>query len=116
MANTFYLKKGDTYPDIMTILSDNDGPVDLTDCTITFRMSEPDTGNLMIEELATIVEPQTGGDIGKCYYSFTTGDTDIIGEYMVEWKVEFANGKIATFPRGTVDDIFNKVIIQAVVD
>jgi hypothetical protein len=115
MASTFYLKKGDTYPNIETILADGNGPVNLTGCTVLFRMSVANTGNLMIEKAATIVTPQSGGDVGKCYAEFEAGDTDELGEYRVEWVVTFPNTKSATFPRGE-GDIFNKVIIQQIVD
>jgi hypothetical protein len=111
MANTFYLKKGDTYPNIETILSDSSGPVDLTGSTVDFIMSVANTGNLMIDKPANIVLPQTGGDIGKVYAEFETGDTDALGTYRVEWRVTFSNGKIATFPRGQTDN-FNEVIVD----
>jgi hypothetical protein len=115
MANTFYLKKGDTYPNIETVLSDTNGPVNLSGCSVLFRMSVANTGNLMVEKDATIVTPQTGIDIGRCYAEFTTGDTDEVGSYRVEWRVTFPNGKIATFPRGQSDN-FNKVIVEEIVD
>lgn len=115
MANIFYLKKGDTYPNIETILSDENGAVNLTGCTVLFRMSVANTGNLMVEKLATVVTPQSGSDIGKVYAEFEPEDTAALGEYRVEWRVTFPNDKVATFPRGE-GTIFNKIIIQEVVD
>lgn len=112
---TFYLKKNDTAPAIETILSDINGAVDLTGCTVLFRMSEAGAGNLMVEKAATIVVPQAGADKGKCYAEFEAEDTAVIGEYRVEWKVTFSDGKVATFPRGE-GDLFNKIIIQEIVD
>ena len=97
MANKFYLKKGDTYPNIETVLSDSVGPINLEDADVVFRMSEAGSGNLMLEKVATVVMPQTGDDIGRCYAEFEDGDTDIIGTYRVEWRVTFPNDKIATF-------------------
>ncbi len=114
MANTFYLKVDDTYPNIEAILSDTNGPVDLTGCDVTFRMSLPGVGNKFVEKAAVVVEPQTGADIGKVYAEFEDGDTDTPGTYNVEWKVVFPNTKIATFPRGTGTK-FNEVVIQDVV-
>jgi hypothetical protein len=115
MANTFYLKQGDTYPNIETILSDSNGPVNLAGATVLFRMSVANSGNLMVEKAATVVTPQSGVDIGKCYAEFVDADTAELGEYRVEWRVTFPNGKKATFPRGQADN-FNKVIIQQIVD
>lgn len=115
MANIFYLKKGDNYPNIETILSDAAGPVNLTGSSVMFRMSVANTGNLMIEEPATIVSPQIGVDIGRCYYEFQVGDSDVLGTYRVEWVVTFGTGKVATFPRGS-GTTFNQVIVQENVD
>jgi hypothetical protein len=116
MANIFYLKQGDTYPNIETILADANGPVDLTDADVLFRMSVANTGNLMVEKPATVVVPQTGVDMGKVYAEFDPADTAELGEYRVEWRVTFANGKIATFPRGVGSTEFNKIIISQIVD
>lgn len=112
MANKFYLKKGDTFPNIETVLSDVNGAIDLTDCTITFRMSESGSGNMMIEKEAHVVDPQAGPNLGKCYAEFTSGETEIVGTYRVEWRVVFPGGKVATFPRGENTNEFNYVVIQ----
>lgn len=114
MANIFYLKKGDTYPNIETVLSDENGPVNLTGASVLFRMSQPSSGNLMVEKAATVVT-QAGDDIGRCYAEFAPEDTAELGTYRVEWKVTFSNGKVATFPRGE-GVLFNQVIIQEIVD
>ena len=110
MANDFFLKQGDTFPNLETILSDENGPVLLTGSVVTFRMGQK--GVLFLEKLATIVTPQTGADIGKCYIEFETGETDIVGTYNVEWRVEFAGGKVATFPRSNSSSDFNKLVIK----
>lgn len=116
MANLFFLKQGDTFPNIEAILSNSeDEAVDLTGCTVLFRMSEIGDGNLLIEKSATVVTPQTGSDMGKVSAEFENGDTDIIGDYRVEWKVTFPNGKIATFLRGE-GSVFNRVIIEEILD
>ncbi len=115
MANIFYLKSGDTYPNIETILSDAVGPVDLTGCTVDFVMSVAGAGNAMIDKPAILVEPQIGDDVGRVYAEFEDGETDELGTYKVEWRVTFPDGKIATFPRGE-NTPFNRVIIQEKVD
>lgn len=116
MANIFYLKKGDTYPNLVVTLSDENGAVNLTDCVITFRMSQPSSGNLMLEKSATILNQEVPANVGKCYVVFEDGDTDVVATYRVEWRVLFSNGKIATFPRGEGATIFNQIIIQEIVD
>lgn len=112
MANKFYLKKGDTYPNIETVLSDSNGPVDLTDCTVVFRMSEAGSGNLLVEKPAVVKDQSVEANLGKCYAEFEAGDTDIVGTYRVEWKVTFYGNKVATFPRSEAGTDFNYVIIQ----
>jgi hypothetical protein len=114
MPNTFYVKAGDTAPAIETILSDALGPVDLTGCTVIFRMSPDGGGNPLLEESATIVTPQTGADKGKVNYQWQTGDTDTPSTNKAEWKVTFPDGTIATFPRGS-GDLYDIVEIQDVV-
>lgn len=116
MSQKFYLKKGDTYPNIETILSDRNGPINLEDCEVTFRMSESGSGNLMIEKPATVVMPQEEGNVGRCYAEFEAGETDIVGTYRVEWRVVFPNTKVATFPRSEAATDFNYVIIQQTVN
>lgn len=115
MANEFYLKKGDTSPNLETTLSNEAGPVNLTDSTIVFHMSLSGTTTPVISKNATIVMPQTGNNVGRCYITWADGDTDITGTYKAEWKVTFGDGKIATFPRSKSPADFNKVIIQKVV-
>lgn len=116
MANITYLKKGDTYPPLYTTLSDELGPVNLTGATILFRMSQPQTGNLMIERAATAMNQSISDNIGRVYFTWVSGDTDVIGLYRVEWRVTFASGKVATFPRGGTVENFNYVDIKESVD
>ena len=110
MANEFTLKVGDTAPDIEAILSDTNGPVDLTGCTIVFRMSPDGGGNVLLEASATIVDAAAG----HVKYSWQTGDTDTASTNKAEWKVTFPSGKIATFPRGGAN-LYNIVTIEDVV-
>ncbi len=112
--NIFFLKRQDTFPNIETILSDENGPVNLAGSTVLFRMSVANSGNLMVEKNATVVTPQSGVDIGRCFAEFVDGDTDELGTYRVEWRVTFPNGKRATFPRGA-GTVFNEIKIQEIV-
>lgn len=115
MANEFYLKKGDTSPNLETILSDEAGAVNLTDATVVLHMSLSGESTPIISKTATVVMPQTGSNTGRCYVAWVDGDTNVTGTYKAEWKVTFANGKIATFPRSKSPSDFNKIIIQKVV-
>lgn len=110
MATTFYLKKGDTNPKIEAVLSDSSGPVDLAGATVTLRMSVEGGTDPILEEAVVIADAANGA----VEYQWQAGDTDTIGTHIIEWKVEFADGTIATFPRG--DTLFNYVVIQKIVD
>ncbi len=121
LANVFYLKAGDTYPAIYTQLTSEGNPVNLSACTVTFRCSEPNSGNVMITGTAGIVNQSDSDDWGKCYYQWQAGDTDTPGIYRIEWSILFPDGRQATFPRGIVEeveaeDIYNHLIIQEIVD
>lgn len=107
----FYLKKGDTFPRIEAILSDAQGAIDLTGCTVLFRCSIAGGGNDLLEEPAVILDQSINANKGHVYYEWQDGDTDEVGTHNCEWRVTFPNGKKATFPRGSGDS-FNRVIIQ----
>lgn len=111
----FEVKKGDTFPYIATTLSDNAGPIDLTNATsVHFRMSEPGTGNLMVNGVCIIEDQSNPLNWGKVRYEWVDGDTDIVGNYNVEWRITWNFGSPArqtTVPRGG-DDPFDHVIIQ----
>ncbi len=115
--NIFYIKKGDTYPNITTILSDENGiAVNLLGCSVDFVMSQDGINNLMIDSPAVVTDQSQVPNVGKCYYDWQDGDTDIEGTYLVEWRVTFPSGKKATFPRSKKADNFNKVVIQPIVE
>lgn len=87
------LKQGDTWPPVRATLKDENGPVDLTGCTVKFRMSGPSGANT-VNESATITDAANG----KVMYTWQKGDTKVVGQHRAEFVVTFANGKRATFP------------------
>ena len=113
--NTTYMKRGDTFPSLETTLKDENGPVRLVGAVVTCRISKAGTGNIGIERQATIVYPQTGSGLGKCFHEFLPEDTCNVGTYIVEWHVLFANGLEATFPRSSNPSDFNILIIQEII-
>jgi len=100
---TFYIKKGDTSPDIQTILRDvNNNPVNLTGASYVFIMRKKFDGDVKINETATLVGPPSNGTLK---YIWDVGDTDEAAFYDVEWEVTFAGGAIETFPNSTYDEV-----------
>lgn len=96
----FRIKRGDTLPPMRAVLTDEEGPFDLTDCTIVFRYMHTQSG-AAIEKDADI----SGGDPtqGKVIYNWESGDTDTPGIYFCEWVVTTTGGKEITFPNGNAE-------------
>lgn len=86
--STFTIKRGDTLPKISAVLSDKDGPVDLTGASV--RLIVPP----IVDASATIVD----ADAGSVEYQWQAGDTETRGVYKAEFQVTFPSGDILTFP------------------
>lgn len=91
---TFVIKQNDTSPSLQTQLLDaDDVPINLTDATVTFIMKDFNTG-IVLNTPMTVVTPANG----VVQYDWQTGDTANTGTFYVEFKVEYANGAVETFP------------------
>ena len=88
-AASFYIKRNDTYPPIIAILSRNGSAIDLTGATVRFHM-----GNVVDAE-AEILDDEGG----QVQYSWQEGDTKTAGGYDAEFEVTDADGKVETFPQ-----------------
>jgi len=92
-TSTFYIKQGDTAPDIAYTLTP---PTDLTGATIVFNLRLKGSTDLLLDRVpAEIVGAPTQGVVK---YSWVTGDTDEIGDYDAEFEVTYPDGTIATYP------------------
>lgn len=93
----FYIKQNDTSPAIRSILQDGDGvAVNLTNSTVRFHMRNAQTGELVVDQAAAVVN-EAGGIV---QYSWQVGDTDTVGWFKAEWQVNYNgdSGDIETFP------------------
>lgn len=91
----FYIKQGDTSPNLNAVLKDGNGQViDLTGATITFRMSPINSETLTVNKLASIASAQDG----SVTYGWQSSDTSAVGSYYAEFEVLAANGTVETFP------------------
>lgn len=89
-------KQGDTIP-IQANL-----PTDLSNATALFFEIESDFGSFSLSKEATILDPAAG----EVSYSFSDGETDQAGPYNMEWRVEWQDGQIETFPRNGYDELY----------
>lgn len=108
------MKKGDRFPSFETTLSDNAGAIDLTDCTVQFRMSLPGAAGTLLQAAAVVVYPAEQADPlkrGKVRYDWQVGDTDATGVHNAEWRVTRLDGRKFTVPRGP-GQTFDTVTIQ----
>jgi len=97
----FTLKTGDTSPSIAATLTDSAGRgVNLAGATVRFQMATADY-TTVVDAAATIRD----ADMGRVAYDWQPGDTDRPGDYLAEWRVEYSDGSIETFPAGGFHEI-----------
>jgi len=92
----FSIKRGDLLPVLTFVLEDANGPVDLTNCVVTFifRMQN----DLAIAQRRTAGINITNALGGAGRYSWAPGDTDQVGQYSAEFEVKFPDNRVETFP------------------
>ena len=93
----FYLKVGNTGPDLQVKLLDDDGDaIDITGySSIKFSMRTKRTGIVVIDDVAA-VEVSTNPGIIK--YEWKVADIVTAGEYEGEFEVVLSLGQIVCFP------------------
>jgi hypothetical protein len=92
----FWLAKGDRAPSIqVTLLNADDTPIDLTGCTVLFRVRPKNKSDVLSGGPCTIVGAATAGVVR---YDWVLTDTDPVGTYQGEWIITFASGKEMTVP------------------
>lgn len=89
----FITKEGDTRNAIEAYLKENGMSVDLTNCTVVFKMRDDDD-NLLIDRSVTNITPAEG----KIVVNLTEGELSNIGDFKAEFKVTFSSGEVETFP------------------
>lgn len=92
MTEIFKIKQGDTSPSIKFELIPAD--VDLTGASVRFQM-ENAARQTVIDAVATI-EQATAPPIVS--YAWQAGDTATIGNCNAEFRVQYGDGSIETFP------------------
>lgn len=109
--NTFIINQGERLPPFEVTISDVNGPVDLTGAAVLlqYRLA----GTLPWVSRA-ILDPSGFLDRvgGLIRYEWLAGETDIAGVYQVRYVVQFAGGKVQSFP--TL--LFDQMVIASITD
>jgi hypothetical protein len=90
----FIIRQNDLLLPIDYICRGSTGVVDLTGCTVRFRMVDMITKIVKVDASATIVDALTGA----VRYSWQLGDTDTSGVFDAFWVVSFPGSRPLTFP------------------
>lgn len=95
MAETFYIKKGDTSPALLVDLTPTG--VDITGATaVVFNMRARNGGAVKISRAAASIVTPTNP--ARVRYDWTAINTDTVGNYDGEFEVTRADGSVETFP------------------
>jgi hypothetical protein len=106
MKTTNY-KQNDRLPDYTVNLVQGAGcdavtAIDLTGCSLKFKMRNKKTRAIKVDATAVIDNPTTSGHVR---YLWGTTDLDTAGSYEVEWEITFSDGRKSTVPAGSYDVI-----------
>jgi len=78
-------------------------PDDLTDATeVRFQLSESAGGDAVIDSVAVIQNASEG----IVRYDWSNGETDKTGLYYLEWRVEWSDGNIETYPKDGYSSVY----------
>lgn len=93
------IKRGDTWPPVDAVLSDQDGPINLTTATSVKLLFKTTTGSTTYSRVCTI----TDAAAGKVRYAWTnldasTGPTSAVNSFNIEWEITWSDGGVTTVP------------------
>lgn len=98
--SVFVIKRNDTLPYLDAVLSDDNGPIDLTNVTsvhFVMRSSARGVTDAKVRAECTVVGDPTNGEVR---YEWALGDTDAAGTYRGEFEVNLG-GRVLTYPSST---------------
>lgn len=95
MAETFYIKQGDTAPALRCTLKDPSGTaVDLTGASVVFNLLAAD-GTVLVNRQSVVLVTAASGIVE---YQWQAGDTDTSGTHRGEFEVTYPDSSVETFP------------------
>lgn len=111
MATDFTIKQNDTLPDLVVTLTDAVGStVNITGYQGVRFIMAPKGGDSVVDAAAIVVDAENG--IVK--YTWEDEDTETAGKYLGEFEVQFADGRLETFPNWTYINILIKADLGGV--
>lgn len=95
MIDKYIVKLGDTKEPMIFNISRDSEKVNLTGCVVRFLMIDSKKGDIIVEELATIVDAVNG----VVSYTFKDKDVSHRGIHQCEIEVDFPDFRKETFPK-----------------
>ena len=92
------IKRGDTYPFLRLVVSEDGFPIDLTAADTIKVIMKTELGAALVFTADTY-DAVNGG----IEYEWLSGDTDTSGEYNLEVEIEWAAGGFQTVPNSGYD-------------
>lgn len=96
------IKRNDTWPPLKAILSDANGPIDLTAASsVTLKMR---SSTVLVSAGAALITGPTAGEVTYYWKAAQTtptalpADTGFVGVYNVEWEIQWSSGGVQTVP------------------
>lgn len=91
----FYIKRGDRLPTLARQLKwQDETPIDLTGCTVTWKMVDKKTRAVKVNAAATIVSAAEG----RVEYDWQVVDTNAAGHFEGEWQITYPDARRLTVP------------------
>lgn len=92
----FSIKQNDTGPPLEAVLSDAEGPIDLSTATSVKLLlrGQKRIGAVTVSGVCTIVTPL----LGEVKYTWVPADTIVADLYLAEFEIQWADGTIWTIP------------------
>ncbi len=104
MTLPFTIKEEALEPVLTFAFTVNGLPLDLTGHTVTVSMRKLEsTTNLSLAGSVVVDTPNT---LGTGYYAWGTGDTEVPGQYEVEWYIDNLTLPTAGYDRVTITPSF----------
>lgn len=106
-ASTTYYEQGNTAPDLLALIEDDGGPINLTGATVTIDISYASWSYYyspyvrVVTDGPCVVDPDQATNTGYVRWTPQAGDLDIAGNFLYRFRVTYPGGGKATYPANT---------------
>jgi hypothetical protein len=93
------IKRGDSWPPVDAVLSDQDGPIDLTTATSVKLLFKTTTGSTAYSRVCTVTDA-LGGEVRYIWTlaDAASGPTSAVNSFNIEWEITWSDGTVTTVP------------------